>query len=239
MLNGLYSAAAGMLAQQDRMDLLANDIANVDTTGYKQQRVGFEDLIYNTQQGVRVGSGAAIESAGGDFTQGALQQVGNPLSLAISGPGFFQVRQPDGRIGLTRDGSFQLDGGGELVTSAGDRLVPPVKFPKGTDPGQVSISPAGAITSGTTRIGQITLVSVPAPAGLTPIGGNLYQPGAASGAPRPIKGSSIQQGYLEASNVDLASAMVNAVDAQQGYSMDSRAIQIQDQMMQIANSIRQ
>jgi flagellar basal-body rod protein FlgG len=239
MLNGLYSAAAGMYAQQDRLDMLANDIANMDTTGYKQSQIGFEDLLYNSQQGVRVGSGAAIVDAGDDFGQGVLQQSSSPLSLAISGPGFFQVRQPDGRVALTRDGSFQLDAGGRLVTANGDRLAPPITLPRGTDPSQVSIAQDGTVSVGATRVGRIRIVGVAATAGLVALGQNLYQTSAASGPARAIAGSSVQQGYLEGSNVNLATALTSTMDAQRSYQLDSQAIQIEDQMMQVANSIRQ
>ena len=123
MLNGLYSAAAGMAAQQERLDALANDIANVNTAGYKQARFGFRDLLYNAQGGVRVGAGSALVDIGRNFQQGGFKQVNDPLSFAIDGPGFFQVRRNDGTIGLTRDGSFRLDSRGGLVTAGGERLV--------------------------------------------------------------------------------------------------------------------
>ena len=239
MLNGLYSAAAGMLAQQDRLDLLANDISNLDTTGYKQSQIGFQDLLYNSQQGVRVGAGSAIVDAGDDFGQGVMQQSSSPLSLAISGPGFFQVRQSDGQVALTRDGSFQLDAGGQIVTANGDRLVPPITVPAGTDPSTLSVAPDGTVSAGTTKIGRIGLVGVTATAGLIAIGQNKFQTSAASGPARAISGSSIQQGYLESSNVDLATALTSTMDAQRSYQLDSQAIQIEDQMMQVANSIRQ
>ena len=110
MLNGLYSAASGMLAQQTRMDMLANDLANVDTTGYKQARIGFRDLIYNTEQGMRIGAGSAIVDAGRNEAEGAFNATGDPLSLAIAGPGYFHVRRADGSVALTRSGDFTTDG---------------------------------------------------------------------------------------------------------------------------------
>jgi flagellar basal-body rod protein FlgG len=239
MLNGLYSAASGMLAQQTRMDMLANDLANVDTTGYKQARIGFRDLIYNTEQGMRIGAGSAIVDAGRNEAEGAFQATGDPLSLAIAGPGYFQVRRSDGSVALTRSGDFTTDAKGEIVTGSGERLVPRIKLPAGTDPDSVSVAADGTVEAGGTRLGKITLVTVTNTAGLLALGNNLFAATAASGRPHAISGSEIQQGYLEASNVDLAQTMVALIDAQRSFEMDSRAIQNQDQMMQVANQIRQ
>ena len=136
MLNGLYSAASGMLAQQTRMDMLANDLANVDTTGYKQARIGFRDLIYNTEQGMRVGAGSAIVDAGRNQAAGAFQATGDPLSMAIAGPGYFQVRRSDGSVALTRSGDFTTDAKGEIVTGSGERLVPPIRITAPSAPGR-------------------------------------------------------------------------------------------------------
>jgi flagellar basal-body rod protein FlgG len=239
MLNGLYSAASGMLAQQTRMDMLANDLANLNTTGYKQARIGFRDLLYNKEQGMPIGAGAAVVDAGRNDAEGALMQTGEPLSLAIDGPGFFQVRRADGSIALTRDGDFRTDANGDVVNQSGDRLVPPLRIPPGTDLDKLSISSDGTVASGQTPIGKITLVDVTNTAGLEALGDNEFAPTSNSGAPTAIAGSQLQQGYLEASNVDLATSMVSMIDAQRSYEMDSRAIQNQDQMMQVANQIRQ
>jgi flagellar basal-body rod protein FlgG len=239
MLNGLYSAASGMLAQQTRMDMLANDLANISTTGYKQARIGFRDLVYNTEQGMPVGAGSAVVDAGRNEAEGALQATGAPLSLAISGAGYFQVQRSDGSLALTRDGDFTTDANGDVVNSAGDRLAPPLHIPQGTDLSQVSVAADGTVTAGQTPIGKITLVNVTNTAGLEALGDNEFAATAASGAPQAITGSSIQQGFLEASNVDLGQTMVALIDAQRSYEMDSRAIQNQDQMMQVANDIRQ
>src|SRR5690348_14355716 len=141
MPEGIYAAAAGMLAQQTKMDSLANDIANVNTAGYKHQRLGFRDLVY--QAGI--GAGAAPVDGGRSYVEGSLQQTGDPLSLAIIGSGFFQVRRADGQTALTRDGQFQLDANGSLVTQTGERLVPPITVPKGTDPSQISIAADGTV----------------------------------------------------------------------------------------------
>jgi len=238
MLNGLYSAAAGMIAQQTRMDALANDISNVNTTGYKQVRLGFRDLVYNIESGMRVGAGSAIVDGGREFSAGAFQQSDNPLSVAISGPGFFQVQMADGRTALTRSGNFQLDASGEFVTGSGQRLIPPITVPAGTSSDQISIAQDGTVEAGTTTLGRIQLVNVPAPDRLQPVGDSLFVPTTQSGAVKAQTGSAIQQGFLEASNVDLAQAMVNVIDAQRSFQFDSRVIQTQDQLMQIADEIR-
>jgi flagellar basal-body rod protein FlgG len=235
MLNGLYSAAAGMIAQQTRMDALANDISNVNTTGYKQLRLGFRDLVYNIESGMRIGAGAALVDGGREFQPGAFQQSDNPLSVAIAGSGFFQVRMADGRTALTRSGDFHVDAGGGIVTATGQRLI---TVPAGATSDSFSIAQDGTVTSGTTTIGRIQLVDVASPDRLQPVGDSLFVPTAQSGAPRTATGATMQQGFLEASNVDLAGAMVNVIDAQRSFQFDSRVIQTQDQLMQIANEIR-
>jgi flagellar basal-body rod protein FlgG len=238
MLNGLYSAAAGMIAQQTRMDALANDIANVNTTGYKQARLGFRDLVYNIEAGMRVGAGSAIVDGGHEFSAGAFQQSDNPLSVAIAGPGFFQVQMPDGRTAVTRSGDFQLDANGDVVDGSGDRLLPRITMPAGTTPDQISIAADGTIKAGTKTVGHIQIVNVPSPDRLQAVGDSLFVPTAQSGPIKAQTGSTVQQGFLEASNVDLAQAMVNVIDAQRSFQFDSRVIQTQDQLMQIANEIR-
>ncbi len=237
MPEGIYSAAAGMAAQQTRMDSLANDVANVNTTGYKQQRIGFRDLVYEAEQGVAIGAGSAPIDLGRSFAQGALTQTGDPLSLAITGPGFFQVKRADGSTALTRDGQFGLDANGAIVIAHGEHLVPPLTVPKGTDPAQISISSTGAVAVGATLVGRITIVDVPAVGALAPVGDNLFAPTAASGAPAAVTGSAVQQGSVEASNVDLASVMTDMIDAQRGYELASRAIKTQDQLLDVANQL--
>ena len=238
MLNGLYSAAAGMIAQQTRIDSLANDIANVNTVGYKQLRLGFRDLVYNQEAGMRVGAGSALVDGGREFTAGAFMASGSPLSVAIAGPGFLQVRLPDGRIAQTRNGDLHVDAGGELELAGGQRLVPPIRLPHGTSPDDVSIAQNGTITAKGNVIGRLSLVDVPAESKLTPIGDSLFLPNAASGGATAVTGSTFQQGYLEASNVNLADAMVNVIDAQRSYQLDAKVITTQDQLMEIANGIR-
>ena len=239
MLEGLYTAAAGMAAQERRLDAVSNDIANVNTSGYKRVRIGFRDLIYQADgpSGVRTGSGAAVTQLGRGNEQGALQVTGQPFDLAINGDGFFQVRRGDGQVALTRAGSFLLNANRQLVTPNGERLVPPITIPRGIDPARVSIGPDGTVAHEGRRLGQIQLVTVPAPNGLTPAGNNLFVPSAASGGLRAANGT-LGQGVLESSNVDLADAMVDMMDAQRSYSMASKAIKMQDQMMEIANSIK-
>src|SRR3954471_24374139 len=152
MLEGLSSAAAGMAAQQAKLDAISNDLANANTTGYKHVRVGFRDLLYQqagrpAANGVRVGAGAASVDAGRGWEQGALQNTGNPLDVAIQGEGFLRVRLPDGRSGLTRDGGLELDGRGRLATSAGALIEPTVTVPAGTAPEEISIGGDGTITA--------------------------------------------------------------------------------------------
>jgi flagellar basal-body rod protein FlgG len=241
MLEGLYTAAAGMAAQQQRMDALSNDVANVNTSGYKRVRIGFRDLVYQADgpSGVRTGSGAAATQIGRGQEQGAFQQTGEAFDLAIGGEGYFQVRRANtGEIALTRNGSFRLDANGQLVTAEGDRLVPPIQLPRGIDPKTVNIGSDGTLSAAGRRIGQIQLVTVPAPNGLAAAGSGYFTVTAASGGVRRADGE-IQQGMLEASNVDLADAMVDMMDAQRSYSMASKAIHMQDQMMEIANGVKQ
>jgi flagellar basal-body rod protein FlgG len=241
MLEGLYTAAAGMAAQQQRMDALSNDVANVNTAGYKRVRVGFHDLIYQrTAGGVSTGAGAAAVQLGRGSAQGSLQTTDEPLDLAVIGDGYFQVRRAgSGQTALTRNGSFQLNANGQLTTSEGDSLVPPITVPKGIDPSQIAIASDGTLTAAGRRLGQIQLVTVPAPTGLAAAGNGYYTVTAASGGVRRTTTATLDQGMLESSNVDLADAMVDMMDAQRSYSMASKAIHMQDQMMEIANGVKQ
>jgi flagellar basal-body rod protein FlgG len=245
MGSGIYAAAAGLAAQQDRIDAISNDLANTGTTGYRSERVGFEDLLYGTEDGVQVGGGATTVEAGRSDTSGALASSTNPLALAIVGPGYFQVKRADGSTALTRDGDFQIDSAGSLVSSTGEQLVPPIKLPAGTSPGDVTVAADGTVsvsksqTAAPTTVGKIAIVDVPAEAGLLALGSNDFAATKASGAIAPVKGSTLVQGQLEQSNVDVVSAMSDLVDAQQSYSLLSHAIQTQDSLMQMANELRQ
>ena len=242
MLEGLYTAAAGMAAQQGRMDALANDVANVNTAGYKSVRTGFRDLVY-AQSGrgaagtVTTGSGSAVQTVGRSFAQGALRQTGQPLDVALEGPGFLQVRTPDGRLALTRDGALRVANNGQLVTSTGARVVPPINFPRNVNLNEVSIARDGTITAGNRTLGRLVAVDVTSPHALTPVGDNLFMANGRSGAPRAVE-VTFAGGYLEASNVQLADAMVDMMNSQRAYELAARAVRQQDEMAGIANGIR-
>jgi flagellar basal-body rod protein FlgG len=203
-------------------------------------RVGFRDLVYQADgpTGVRTGAGAAAVQLGRGAEQGALQQTNSPFDLAIQGEGYFQVRRADGQVALTRNGAFNVNSLGQLVNGNGERMVPGITIPRGTDPSSVSIARDGTVTAAGRRVGQIQIVTVPAANGLAPAGNNNYLVTAASGAPRRATGT-LTQGMLESSNVDLADAMVDMMDAQRSYAMASKAIHMQDQMMEVANGIKQ
>jgi len=240
MLGGLYAAAAGMEAQQQQLDAISNDLANESTPGYQAVRVGFHDLLYSSGGAssgstVATGAGAAAALVGRSQTQGSIQETGQPLDVAIQGPGYIEVRRPDGTIGLTRNGVLQLDAQGRLTTALGMPLQPPITVPSGVSPSQVSIDSSGNVTVGTRKLGQISLVNVPAPDQLLADGDSVFSTTAASGAIRRATGATVQQGALEASNVDTSQELVDMIDTQNNYSMASKAIQFQDQMLQIAN----
>lgn len=243
MLEGLYTAAAGMAAQQQRMDSLANDVANVNTAGYKQLRTGFRDLVYAQQGrgavgGLEVGAGSAAQTVGRSFAQGTLQQTGQPLDVALQGPGFLQVRTPQGQLALTRDGSLRVTNTGQVVTSTGAQVVPPINVPAGTSLNQISVAPDGTVSAGGTVFGRLTAVDVRAPQALTSIGDNLFVANADSGAPQATAATTFAGGYLEASNVSLADAMVDMMQSQRAYELSAKAIRQQDEMAMIANQIR-
>lgn len=242
MLDGLFTAAAGLSAQQTQLNAIANDMANVNTDGYKSQRVAFDDLLYSTvdMSGTEttVGAGASAKLIGRSQTQGALQETGDPLDLAIDGPGYFEVTTAGGQTALTRDGSFSLDATGTIVNAEGDRLSPSIKLPAGVSASEVSIDPTGAVRVGARTIGQINLVTVAAPGQLLSLGGNLLGPTPESGAPQPAQGARIVQGSLEQSNVDLGSAMTSLVSTERAFQMDSTALQDDSQMLSIANQMR-
>jgi flagellar basal-body rod protein FlgG len=241
MLEGLYSAASGMEAQQQQFDAISNDMANVDTPGYQSTIIGFHDLLYSSGDygsNVATGAGAQAEQMGYDQTQGAIQQTGQPLDVAIDGQGYLEVRRQDGTIGLTRNGALQLNDKRQLTTQTGLLVQPPITVPAGVDPSQVSISPDGTVQAGSQKLGKLSLVDVPAPDGLQADGDSVFTATAASGPLRAAKGASLQQGALEGSNVNLGEEMSKMMAAQQQYSMGSQAIQYQAQMLQIANEIK-
>jgi flagellar basal-body rod protein FlgG len=244
MLEGLHSAAAGMAAQQQRMDAVANDLANANTTGYKHQRVGFRDLVYDqtgrsSAQGVRTGSGAAAVDAGRAFAQGTLQRTDRPLDVAIQGEGFLRVRLPDGRDALTRDGGLHIDGNRRLTTSTGALVQPAITVPEGVGEDQVSIGPDGTVLAGGNRIGRLDVVTVRSQAGLLSVGANAFVTTATSGAAIAApRATSLTQGALEASNADMADAMVSMIESQRAYQLTSKAISTADEMMGIANQVK-
>jgi flagellar basal-body rod protein FlgG len=244
MIEGLHSAAAGMAAQQQRLDAVANDLANANTTGYKHERVGFRDLVYDqtgrsSAQGVRTGSGAAAVDAGRSFGQGVLQRTDRPLDVAIQGEGFLRIKLPDGRDALTRDGGLHIDGAGNLTTSTGALLQPAMKVPAGTAEDQVSIGPDGTVLAAGRRVGRLDIVTVRSQAGLLSAGDNAFLTTATSGpaiaAPRATK---LTQGALEASNTDMAEAMVSMIESQRAFQLASKAITMADEMMGIANQVK-
>jgi flagellar basal-body rod protein FlgG len=240
MLEGLYSAAAGMQAQQQRIDSVANDLANVNTNGYKHTRVAFRDLLYvNDASGnVHSGAGAAATTIGRGFTQGAMRETGNPLDVAIEGEGFLRVRRADGTDALTRDGSLRIDPRGRLTTQRGELVQPAITVPAGTNESAVSIGADGTVSANNRPVGRIQLVNVRSPESLDVIGENLYRTTAASGAATNAAGARLTQGSIEASNVDVGDSMTEMIDAQRSFQLASRAVQMQDQMLQIANQVK-
>ena len=244
MLEGLHSAAAGMAAQQQRLDAVANDLANANTTGYKHQRVGFRDLVYDqtgrsSAQGVRTGSGAAAVDAGRAFAQGTLQRTDRTLDVAIQGEGFLRVRLADGRDALTRDGGLHIDGNRRLTTSTGALVQPAVTVPEGVGEDQVSIGPDGTVLAAGNRIGRLDVVTVRSEAGLLSVGNNAFVTTAASGAAIAApRATTLTQGALESSNTDMAEAMVSMIESQRAYQLASKAISTADEMMGIANQVK-
>jgi flagellar basal-body rod protein FlgG len=243
MLQGLYAAASGMEAQQNQFDAISNDLANLNTPGYQAAQVGFQDLLYSgagsaSGTTIATGTGAASSIVGRSQAQGALQSTGNPLDVAINGPGYLQVRRSDGTVGLTRNGSLQVDAQGQITDQSGDPLVPPLTVPKGVRTTDLHIAANGTVTTGTRTLGRIAIVDVPAPSQLQPDGTSLFSVTAGSGATRPATGSTLQQGALEGSNVDMGQAMSDMISAERNYQMSSQAINYQDQMLQIADQIK-
>lgn len=261
MLKSLNTAATGMAAQQSNMDVIANNIANVNTTGFKKSRAEFEDLMYQTERepgsaaglnayspnGVQTGLGVRTAAIQKDFELGSAVVTKNPLDIQIEGSGFFQVLTPDGQVAYTRDGSFKKDPNGRLIDKNGNLLQPEITIPPnvtGLDigaGGEVSVS-TGANDPGSV-IGQIDVATFVNPAGLKALGKNLYSPSSASGQPvvnRPGTNGAggLAQGQLEASNVNIVDEMVNMITAQRAYETNSKVIQASDQMLQAVNNLR-
>jgi flagellar basal-body rod protein FlgG len=245
MLEGMYTAAAGMAAQQTRLDAVSNDLANVDTTGYKHARVAFRDLVYDSAQGygaakgVKIGAGSAATVLGRSVAQGPVQGTGRSLDVAVNGPGFLQVKLADGRTALTRDGNLQTDPQGRLKLHTGQLIEPPIRLPAGTDPARVGIRADGTVTVDGSKLGQLRLVDVPAPGGLQGGPDNTFVATKGSGAIGPAdRGTILQQGVLEGSNVDTAQAMTDMIEAQRAFQMAGKAISTQDQILSIANGVK-
>jgi flagellar basal-body rod protein FlgG len=241
MLEGLFSAASGMEAQQQQFDAISNDMANLDTPGYQSTIVGFHDLLYSNGgygSNVATGAGAEAQDVGRDQTQGAIQHTGQPLDVAVQGAGFIEVRRLDGTIGLTRNGRLELNAKGQMTNAQGMLVQPPVTLPAGVPLDQVSIAANGTVSAAGKPVGKISLVDVPAPDGLVADGDSVFSATAASGAIGPAKNATLQQGALEGSNVDLGAEMARMMTAQQEYAMSSQAVQIQGQMLSIANQIK-
>jgi flagellar basal-body rod protein FlgG len=216
MLEGMYTAAAGMAAQQERLDSVANDLANVNTSGYKHARLAFRDLVYSNgghgQANVRLGAGAAATSLGPSTAQGALRDTQEPLDVALDGPGSIAIRDAGGQLAQTRAGELRLDNRGRITTSTGELLAPPITVPAGTQPKDISIAGDGTVSVAGRKVGAIQIIG-----------------------PRSTR---LVQGALEASNVDMGEAMTSMIEAQRGFELASKAIEVQDQMLQIANQVK-
>jgi flagellar basal-body rod protein FlgG len=243
MTQSLDAAATGLAASQSRMDALADDLANVNTVGYKPQRVSFHDLLYQKPvdgqgDGVTVGAGVRAVDMGEVPGQAPWQTTGRPLDVAIEGDGYIQVRRADGLTALTRAGSLDVDSAGHLVTSNGDVVSPPVTLPRGTTSDQVTIGADGSVSVDKRVVGRISLFTVQSPDHLSPVGDDDYVVTAASGPARRVADPRLQAGVLEGSGVDLAETMSEMTTTQRAYELASRAVQTADQMMQIANEVK-
>ena len=261
MMRALFTSATGMTAQQLNIDTTANNLANVNTAGFKRSRVDFQDLLYQTPRmpgaptaqgvdaptGTQVGSGVRAASTQRIFSQGDFQQTDNPLDLVIEGDGFFQVLRGDGSTAYTRAGSFRKDANGRVVNPDGYAVQPEISIPAetvnisiGTD-GVVSVTLAGNNTP--QQVGTIELARFANPAGLNAIGRNLFLPTAASGtaitgAPGSQGFGTLSQGFIEMSNVKVVEEMVNLIIGQRAYEAGSKAVQSADEMLAQANNLR-
>ena len=257
MLRALYSAAAGMQSQQMNLDVISNNLANVNTTGYKKSKLEFQDLLYQTtraagsDQGggnqlpssLQIGQGSVPISTQRVFTAGDLTHDGQNLHVAIQGEGFFQVQMPDGTLAYTRDGSFTADKDGRIVTSEGYPLQGVQNVPAGTT--NITIAASGAVTyttAGGQSNSQIQIARFNNPGGLDALGHNLYKETPATGTaelgnPGQNGFGQLQQGSLELSNVQVVEEMVNLILAQRAYEVNSKAVQAADEMMQQSNNM--
>ncbi|MEJ8811062.1 flagellar basal-body rod protein FlgG [Variovorax ureilyticus] len=254
MIRSLYVAKTGLEAQQTQLDVVSNNLANVATTGFKKSRAVFEDLLYqNIRQvggqssdqtrlpsGLQVGTGVRVVATERMHSQGNLTKTDNPKDVAINGAGFFQVQMPDGTMAYTRDGSFQTNAEGQLVTASGYTVEPAITIPQnatsltiGRD-GIVSVTQAGSQL--TVQVGQLQIANFLNPTGLQSMGENLYTETDSSGAPNVVNpgvdgAGVLTQGYTEASNVNVVEELVNMIATQRAYEINSKAIQTSDQML--------
>jgi flagellar basal-body rod protein FlgG len=259
MNSALWAAKTGLDAQNTRMTTISHNLANVNTTGFKKDRAVFEDLLYqNVRQvgastsqdtvaptGLNLGTGVRIVATEKNYTQGQLTNTGNAMDVAINGRGFFQVLMPDGSQAYTRDGSFKMSPDGELVTASGYRIQPAISIPQGAQSvtigadGTVSVLLAGQ--SAPTQVGTLQLTDFVNPAGLEPRGDNLLVESAASGPAQTgnpgLTGlGTLQQGFLEGSNVNVVEELVAMIETQRAYEMNSKAISTTDQMLQYVSN---
>jgi len=255
MIRSLWIAKTGMESQQTKLDAISNNLANVGTNGFKRGGVMFEDLMYQTLRpagsasseqtqlptGLQIGLGVRVAASARFFSQGNLQQTGNNLDVAVKGQGFFQIQMPDGTTGYTRDGSFQLDSNGTLVTNNGYPVQPGITVPANAQ--SLTIAADGTVNAtipgqvAPQSLGQIQLASFVNPAGLDSRGQNLYAETAASGTPQAGAPNSagmgaLQQGFVEGSNVNVVEELVSMIATQRAYELNSKAIQTSDQMLQ-------
>ncbi len=263
MLRGLFSAASGMTAQQLMVDNISNNLANVNTAGFKKRRINFQDLLYQTIQqpgavgagggeipsGMQIGHGTRAVSIEPIFTPGAHIETGNRFDMAIQGEGFFEIQMPDGSTAYTRDGSFTRNSEGTLVTSDGYALTPTVTVSEDVDYESITVASDGTVSAtrngavGTTTLGNMKLAKFINPAGLIAQGSNLFLESDASGPATEGKPGEnglgqIRQGFIEVSNVQVVEEMVNLIIAQRAYEVNSKSIQTTDEMLQQANNIR-
>jgi len=261
MIRALWTAGTGMNVQQINLDVIANNIANVNTNGFKKSRASFQDLLYQTLRlqgaeiqggyqvptGIQIGHGAMLAAVQKIFSSGNFQRTENELDLAIEGNGFFQINLPTGEKAYTRDGAFKMDSTGKLVTSDGYPLQPSITVPQKTT--NISIEADGSVSArvqgqmSLQKIGEIELATFLNPAGLQAIGKNLFIETSASGSPvtgKPGENGTgtVLQGYLEMSNVNVLEEMVNMIIGQRAYEVNSKAIQSADEMLQMANNVR-
>ncbi|MDR8394233.1 flagellar basal-body rod protein FlgG [Aliifodinibius sp. S!AR15-10] len=263
MFRALSTAALGMSAQQKSVDNIANNLANVGTTGYKRSSIAFQDLFYenvevskpgasgsrisNDSPSLQIGHGSQAVATIRNFTQGSISETGNPLDLSINGPGFFRIEMPDGNIAYSRDGNFSRDSGGMLVNNSGLPLADQIEVPM--EAKAIEIAQDGTVTSrmaGDNReieLGQVQLARFSNPAGLEAKGDNLFMETKASGmafsdSPGSEGFGVIRQGYLEDSNVDVVKEMVQLIEAQRAYETNSKMVQTAEDMMSVTNSIK-